>query len=207
MIDFAGPGKFARIPVAREFTGFYLYTVSDSREPAATLPAIPSTARGRMRFVPTSPTPTRIAEVVMMGARGQHTGKLAWIRMLRSRRILLSDCTVAFLLAKTGLLDGLSATAHHDLFDSFESNSQGKLVRARYVDKETHYLRRADSASTGTAYRRPIYGRERAEASTKWNIAATAALYRIRPPSADACGRAARRSGPRSAPRPCADCR
>ncbi len=48
----------------------------------------------------------------------------------------MSARTGAFLVAKTGVLDGLSATAHHDSYDQFEKQFAAvRLVRGpRYVE-------------------------------------------------------------------------
>ena len=44
-------------------------------------------------------------------------GVIAWIRNGRRRRVVLSVCNGAFILAKTGLLDGLEATTFAELID------------------------------------------------------------------------------------------
>ncbi|MGZ3549770.1 MAG: DJ-1/PfpI family protein [Vulcanimicrobiaceae bacterium] len=50
--------------------------------------------------------------------------------------VVMSVCTGAFLLAQTRLLNGLSATTHHDFYDDFERRfQQVHLVRGpRYVE-------------------------------------------------------------------------
>jgi transcriptional regulator GlxA family with amidase domain len=49
----------------------------------------------------------------------------------------LSICTGAFIVAKAGLFDGLSATTHHNRYDEFERSFPAvTLVRgARYVEE------------------------------------------------------------------------
>jgi transcriptional regulator GlxA family with amidase domain len=73
-----------------------------------------------------------------MGAQGEHTdAKIAWIRSAAPKAdIVMSVCTGAFLLAKTGLLDGLRATTHHLFYDRFEQQfPKVHLVRGpRYVE-------------------------------------------------------------------------
>jgi transcriptional regulator GlxA family with amidase domain len=76
--------------------------------------------------------------VILMGAQGEHTPqKIAWIKEAsKAADVVVSVCTGAFLLAKTGLLDGLQATTHHDFYDAFEKKFPAvTLVRGpRYVD-------------------------------------------------------------------------
>ena len=95
---------------------FHLGTVSDTTEPR--------TATGGLKIVPSYSFDTLPAQpnVIIMGAQGEHTPKkIAWIRDAAPKAdIVMSVCTGAFLLAKTGLLDGLNATTHHDFYDKFE---------------------------------------------------------------------------------------
>lgn len=115
VIDFAGPWEvFQDAGLHRPDVGFELYMVSDVIKPLR--------ASGGMTIVPhhdyaTAPQP----DVVFMGAQGEHTlAKIAWIRHAAHKAdLVISNCTGAFLLAKTGLLDGLSATTHHDFYDKF----------------------------------------------------------------------------------------
>jgi transcriptional regulator GlxA family with amidase domain len=63
--------------------------------------------------------------------------KVEWLKKIApDADIVMSVCTGAFLLARTGLLDGLSATTHHDFFDDFEREfPKLKLIRGRrFVD-------------------------------------------------------------------------
>ncbi len=110
---------------------FTPYTVSDTRDPVML-------GRG-LTIVPThtysdAPAP----RVIVMGAQsGQTPAKIAWIReMAKSADVVMSVCTGAFLLAKTGLLDGLRATTHHDYYDAFANAYPNvTLVRGpRFVD-------------------------------------------------------------------------
>jgi transcriptional regulator GlxA family with amidase domain len=63
----------------------------------------------------------------------------------------MSVCTGAFLLAKTGLLDGLEATTHHDFYDRFAQQfPKIKLVRGlRYVENDGGRLCTAGGISSG----------------------------------------------------------
>jgi len=61
--------------------------------------------------------------VILIGEQGDPSpAKIAWIQKAsQNADLVMSVCTGAFLLAKTGLLDGLSATTHHDAYDAFQS--------------------------------------------------------------------------------------
>jgi transcriptional regulator GlxA family with amidase domain len=138
MIDFAGPWEVFQDANDGD-KGFFLYTVSDSTDELQTTGNYANGQGRGLRFradyaFADAPQP----KVIMMGAQGDHTpAKLDWIRKAAvNADYVFSNCTGAFLLAKTGLLDGLAATTHHDFFDSFEKQfPKVKLVRdARYVD-------------------------------------------------------------------------
>ena len=139
MIDFAGPWEVFQDAGDGENQAFYLYTVSDSTDEIMTTGNFLNDKMNGLRFRPDfsfadAPQP----RVIMMGAQGGHTdAKIDWIRKASGKAdYVFSNCTGAFLLAKTGLLDGLQATTHHDFFDGFEKQfPKVKLVRdARYVD-------------------------------------------------------------------------
>ena len=139
MIDFAGPWEVFQDAGDGENQAFYLYTVSDSTDEIMTTGNFLNDKMNGLRFradysFADGPQP----RVIMMGAQGGHTdAKIDWIRKASGKAdYVFSNCTGAFLLAKTGLLDGLQATTHHDFFDGFEKQfPKVKLVRdARYVD-------------------------------------------------------------------------
>jgi transcriptional regulator GlxA family with amidase domain len=139
MIDFAGPWEVFQDVQKGDGQAFYLYTVSDSTDEIHTTGNFLNNNASGLRFRPDysfadAPPPC----VIMMVAQGNHSAaKIAWIKHAAAKAdYVFSNCTGAFLLAKTGLLDGLSATTHHDFFDSFEKQfPKVKLVRdARYVD-------------------------------------------------------------------------
>lgn len=139
MIDFAGPWEVFQDAGDGENQAFYVYTVSDSTDEIMTTGNFLNDKMNGLRFRPDfsfadAPQP----RIVMMGAQGGHTpAKIEWIKQASVKADhVFSNCTGAFLLAKTGLLDGLPATTHHDFFDGFEKQfPKVKLVRdARYVD-------------------------------------------------------------------------
>jgi transcriptional regulator GlxA family with amidase domain len=117
MIDFAGPWEvFQDVMLHEPGTphrgGFRLYTVSDSRKPIRT--------SGGMTVVPEytfADAPP--AKIVVVGAqRGSSPEMMEWLRRSRKESdIVMSVCTGAFKLARAGLLDGKTATTHHDFYD------------------------------------------------------------------------------------------
>ena len=114
VIDFAGPWEVfdnVAMPGTPNTNAFQLYTVAESRDPFK--------ATGGMTIVPdhtfaTAPQP----HVIVIPAQSRHTDPvLAWIRQASaSADLTMSVCNGVFLLAKTGLLAGKSATAHHSAY-------------------------------------------------------------------------------------------
>src|SRR5207253_4791210 len=93
---------------------FRLYTVSDTTSPIR--------AGGGMKIVPdytfaNAPAP----KVIVIPAQSEPSQTmLKWIReSTKKTDVTMSVCTCAFVLAKTGLLSGKSATTFHAAFGSF----------------------------------------------------------------------------------------
>jgi YHS domain-containing protein len=93
---------------------FQLYTVSDKTAPIQ--------AGGGMKIVPdytfaNAPAP----KVIVIPAQSEPSkAMLDWIRQAtKNTDVTMSVCTGAFVLAKTGLLDGKSATTFHGAFMPF----------------------------------------------------------------------------------------
>src|SRR6202043_826237 len=110
---------------------FRLYTVSDTTSPIH--------AGGGMQIIPdysfdNAPTP----KVVVIPAQSKPSeAMLKWIReSAKNTDVTMSVCTGAFVLAKTGLLSGKSATTFHAAFNSFAMEFPDiKLKRgARFVE-------------------------------------------------------------------------
>ena len=115
VIDFCGPWEvFRDVMVPGRDHPFRLYTVSDKSSPIQ--------AGGGMKIVPdytfaNAPTP----KVIVIPAQHEPSpAMLEWIREnSKNTDLTMSVCTGAFVLAKTGLLSGKSATTFHGAFRSF----------------------------------------------------------------------------------------
>jgi transcriptional regulator GlxA family with amidase domain len=139
LIDFAGPWEvFGEVMVPslgstmEAQMPFDQYLVGAARQPV-------ETERG-LQVVPnfsfaSAPQP----DVIMVGAQPASAALLSWLRSTSPRTaVTASVCTGAFALAKTGMLDGLSATTHHAFYDQFAQQFPNvRLVRGvRYVENE-----------------------------------------------------------------------
>jgi len=115
VIDFCGPWEvFRDVMVSGGDHPFRLYTVSDKTDPIH--------AGGGMKIVPdftfaNAPAP----KVVVIPAQSEPSAAmLKWIHeSSKNTDVTMSVCTGAFVLAKTGLLSGKSATTFHSAFNSF----------------------------------------------------------------------------------------
>lgn len=114
MIDFAGPWEVFESVEANGHNPFHLYTVAETSAPIL--------ASGGMTIVPrysiaNAPAP----KLVVIPAQSDPTEPvLQWIRNVsKTADLVMSVCTGAFVLARTGLLDGKEATTHHSAYASF----------------------------------------------------------------------------------------
>ncbi|MBL8199456.1 MAG: DJ-1/PfpI family protein [Chromatiales bacterium] len=115
VLDFAGP--FEVFAVTDELSDYRLFQVQ-------TVAPAPGTVRARngLRIVPdhslaTAPAPDILIVPGGSGSRAllDRSDVLDWIRSRAPRaEVVASVCTGARLLARTGLLDGLGATTHHE---------------------------------------------------------------------------------------------
>ena len=133
LLDFAGPGEV--FAVAGQGRAFNVFTV------AAT--AGPVTSQG---FVSVTPQYTladcpKVDVLVLPGGATRiplaDPSAVEWIRKTTaSAEVSLSVCTGAFLLAKTGLLDGLEATTHQSAIDALrQAAPKTKVLEGhRFVD-------------------------------------------------------------------------
>jgi putative intracellular protease/amidase/YHS domain-containing protein len=133
VIDFAGPWEVFQdvmVPGGSDHP-FRLYTVSESTSPIH--------ASGGMKIVPdytfeNAPAP----KVIVIPAQSQPSqATLEWIRRsAKTTDVTMSVCTGAFVLAKTGLLSGKSATTFHGAFARFADQFPDIQLKrgARFVE-------------------------------------------------------------------------
>jgi transcriptional regulator GlxA family with amidase domain len=112
VLDFCGP--YEVFTVAGRHGAFEVPTVAEQSEPIAT--------RGGMRVIPDftwSDCPFADLLVVPGGKGAEdlvdHTPTIDWVTArTHASELTLSVCTGSLLLGKAGLLDGLTATTHHE---------------------------------------------------------------------------------------------
>ena len=139
VIDFAGPWEVFQDVMVRERGSshddqmpFQLFTVSEKTEPI--------TGSGGLKLVPdytfeNAPQPKVVVVPAQRGSRALH----AWLRkMSTSADLVMSVCTGAFQLGKAGLLNGKSATTHHDFLDRFAQTFPEVVVKRglRFVEED-----------------------------------------------------------------------
>jgi YHS domain-containing protein/putative intracellular protease/amidase len=170
IIDFCGPWEVFRdvnIP-GLEDGPFRLYTVSDTTSPIH--------AGGGMQIIPdyslaNAPAP----KVIVIPAQSKPSeGMLKWIReSTKNTDVTMSVCTGAFVLAKTGLLSGKTATTFHGAFVPFAMQFPDIQLKrgARFV--ENGNLATAGGLSSGIDLALRVveryYGREIAK-KTAYNM-------------------------------------
>jgi len=170
IIDFCGPWEVFQdvmIP-GREDMPFRLYTVGETKKPIRT--------SGGMQIVPdytiqNAPPP----KVIVIPAQSQPSpAVLEWItKSSKITDVTMSVCTGAFVLAKTGLLNGKSATTYHGAFERFVMQFPDVQLKrgARFV--ENGNLATAGGLSSGIDLALRVveryYGREVAK-KTAYNM-------------------------------------
>lgn len=132
VIDFCGPWAVLGnvfVP-GREGPAFKLHTVAETTKPID--------ANGLMvtpQYTYDNAPPAKVIVIPAQSADNEAT--LNWIRKAsQTADLTMSVCTGAFLLAKTGLLNGKAATTHHGSYGRFGmSFKEIKLKRGyRFVD-------------------------------------------------------------------------
>jgi putative intracellular protease/amidase/YHS domain-containing protein len=156
IIDFCGPWEVF------EGAGCETYTVAESLNPIK--------ASGGMQIIPnytfaTAPAPKVI---VIPAQNGASDAALQWIRTsTKTTDVTMSVCTGAFILARTGLLSGKSATTFHEAFDRFETQFPDIQLKrgARFVEDGNLATSGGLTSGIDLAFRvvERYYGREQAE--------------------------------------------
>src|SRR5438552_3463237 len=137
VLDFCGPFEVFTVTGGREgLTPFVVSTVAETRQTI--------TARGGLRVEPehsfeNCPSPDILVVPGGIGTRREmnNPGMLSWLQENAQRAdLILSVCSGALLLAKAGLLEGLTATTHHAALDELRAISPGIKVDAtkRFID-------------------------------------------------------------------------
>lgn len=134
VIDFTGPWEvFQDVSIDGHPDPFELFTVAESTEPVR--------GSGGLKFVPDySFANAPLPKVVVIGAQGGRAPAMfEWLKKVsETADVIMSVCTGAFLLAQSGLIDGKTATTHHDFYDRFASQfSRVELKRnLRFVEEK-----------------------------------------------------------------------
>src|SRR5437763_7947599 len=169
VIDFCGPWEvFRDVMLSSGDHPFRLYTICDKTDPI--------TAGGRMKIVPNyafadAPAP----KVIVIPAQSEPSAAmLKWIReSTKNTDVTMSVCTGAFVLAKTGLLSGKSATTFHAAFGNFAMQFPDIQLKrgARFVEEGNLATAGGLSSGIDLALRlvERYYGREVAQ-KTAFNM-------------------------------------
>jgi transcriptional regulator GlxA family with amidase domain len=133
LIDLAGPWEtFQDVMLSNGDMPFELVTVAETTQIVETAGGLRIEPTYSFDALPDWPN------IIVVGAQSNHSD--AFMELLREAQgkvdITMSVCTGAFKLAKSGILDGKSATTHHDYYDQFSKQfPKVTLVRGRrFVD-------------------------------------------------------------------------
>jgi len=147
VLDFCGPLEVFAGATTKDGTRLFApYTVAATKTPV--------TVRGNMKIVPdhdfkTAPQP-KVIVIPAMDDSAVAQEMYDWIHTAsKEADVTMSVCTGAFVLAKTGLLNGKSATTHHSGYFTLAANyPEVHLVRgARFVEQDK--LATAGGVSSG----------------------------------------------------------
>ena len=132
VIDFAGPWEVFQDVMVGDGMPFQLFTVSDKIETI--------TATAGLKLVPDYTfADVPACKVVVIPAQKGSESMREWLRKVSpATDVTMSVCTGAFQLAKAGLLNGKTATTHHEFLNSLEKDfPEVKVARGvRFVEGE-----------------------------------------------------------------------
>jgi putative intracellular protease/amidase/YHS domain-containing protein len=170
VIDFCGPWEVFQdvmIPGSDEMP-FRLYTVAETKKSIRTSGGMQITPDYTIQDAP----PPKV--IVIPAQSAPSPAVLEWIRKAsKTTDVTMSVCTGAFVLAKTGLLKGKSATTYHGAFERFAMQFPDVQLKrgARFVENEN--LATAGGLSSGIDLALRVveryYGREVAR-KTAYNM-------------------------------------
>jgi transcriptional regulator GlxA family with amidase domain len=172
LLDFAGP--FEVLSVASRWSdpaAFSVYTVAEKPGPLATKDGL-SVNPGYV--LADCPPPDVLVVPGGLGTRTEMNNEalVAWLGREAARaEVVLSVCTGALLLAKTGLLDDLTVTTHHGAIDLLRQVAPNATIRegVRFLDNGKVVLSAGVAAGIDAALHVVIklLGREHAEKTAR----------------------------------------
>ncbi len=167
VLDFCGPFEVFSVAGKREKLDLFdVYTVAEASGQIY--------ARNKLSINPAytinnCPKPDILLVPGGFGTRREMNNEvlLSWIRETAAKaQLLLSVCTGALMLARAGLLEGLTATTHKDALDLLEEVAPNTtVVRQRMADNGDVVLSAGISAGIDMSFHivQRLYGKEMAE--------------------------------------------
>jgi YHS domain-containing protein/putative intracellular protease/amidase len=168
VMDFCGPISVFEGTVipSRGVNAFELYTVGESTDPVD--------VTGGLKIVPrftfeTAPQP----KVILIPEQSGSDAMVAWIKARsKDADLTMSVCTGAFLLAKTGLLNGKTATTHHGSYGRFGMTMTDIRLKRGYRFVDEGNVATSGGLSCGIDLALHVveryYGRQVAENAALW---------------------------------------
>jgi transcriptional regulator GlxA family with amidase domain len=147
VLDFCGPFEAFGVTGYKDRTEpFNVYTVAEELGPVI--------ARNGLSINPTyTITDCPRSDILVvpggLGTRKEMDNPVQWIKdQAKEAELTLSVCTGALLLAKAGLLEGLSATTHHDSMELLKEVTPDATIEEekRFVDNDRIVLSAGISA-------------------------------------------------------------